>query len=94
MLTRPRRRKCAHPYDSYAITKLLSPWLHRMTIKVWLCEAVPNNWSEAVLLPLFKKGDKRICSNYRNISLINVVARVFGVILLKGFQCEREQRTN
>ncbi len=36
----------------------LGPWLHRMTNTVWLCEAVPNNSSEAVLLALFKKGDK------------------------------------
>ncbi len=61
--------------------------------KVWLCEAVPNNWSETVLLPLFKKGDKRICSYYRGISLIGVAAKVFGVILLKRFQYERDQRT-
>ncbi len=27
------------------------------------------------------------------ISLINVAAKVFGVILLKGFQYERDQRT-
>ncbi len=39
----------------------LGPWLHRVITKVWLSETVPNNWSEAVLLPLFKKGDKRIC---------------------------------
>ncbi len=36
----------------------LGPWLHRVITKVRLCEAVPNNWSEAVLLSLFKKGDK------------------------------------
>ncbi len=71
----------------------LGPWLLRGISKVWLCEAVPNNWSEAVLLPLFKKGDKRICSNYRDISLIDVAAKVFGVILLKRFQYERDQRT-
>ncbi len=29
---------------------LLGPWLHRGITKVWLCEAVPNNWSEAVIL--------------------------------------------
>ncbi len=37
--------------------EFLGPWLHRVITKAWLCEAVPNNWSEAVLLPLFKKGD-------------------------------------
>ncbi len=64
-----------------------------MITKVWLCEAVPNNWSEAVLLPLFKKGDKRICSNYRGISLIDAAAKVYGIILVKRFQFERDQRT-
>ncbi len=63
----------------------LGPWLHRVITKMWLCEAVPNNWIEAFLLTLFKKGDKRICSNYRGISLIDVAAKVFGVILLKRF---------
>ncbi len=49
----------------------LGPWLHRVITKIWLCETVPNNWSEAVLLPLFKKGDKQICSNYRELDHVN-----------------------
>ncbi len=64
-----------------------------MITKVWLCEAVPNNWSETVLRPLFKKGDTRICSNCRGISLLDVAAKVFGVIVLKRFQSERDQST-
>ncbi len=68
----------------------LGPWLNRVITNVWLCEAVPNNWSEAVLLPLFKTRDKRICSNYyRGISLFDVTAKVFDVILLKIFHYER-----
>ncbi len=31
----------------------LGPWLHRVITNACLCEAVPNNWSEAVLLSLF-----------------------------------------
>ncbi len=61
----------------------LGPWLHRVITKLWLCNAV--------LLRLFKKRDKRICSSYRCISLINVAANVFGVVL-KRFQSERDQR--
>ncbi len=71
----------------------MGPWLHWLLTKVWFCEAVPNNWSETILLPLFKKGDKRICSNYRGISLIDVAPKVFGVNLLKRFQSQRDQRT-
>ncbi len=64
-----------------------------MITKTWLCEAVPNNWSKAVLLPLFKKGDKRICSYYGGTSLIDVAVKVFGATPLKSFQPERDQRT-
>ncbi len=56
----------------------LNPWAYGCIgffTKVWLCEAAPNNWSEAVLFPLCKKGDKRICSNYRGIGLIDVAAK-------------------
>ncbi len=40
---------------------ILGPWLHWVITKVWLCETVSNNWSEAVLLPLFKKGGRQVC---------------------------------
>ncbi len=32
----------------------VGPWLYRVITKIWLCEAVPNNWNKAVLPPLFK----------------------------------------
>ncbi len=32
----------------------LGPWLLHVITKVWFSEAVPNNLSEAVFLPLFK----------------------------------------
>ncbi len=62
----------------------LGPWLHRVITQVWLFDAIPNNWSEV---------GKRICSNYRGISLIDVATKVFGVNLHKWFQSERDQRT-
>ncbi len=67
----------------------LGPWLHRVITKLWMCEAIPNNWSGTVLLPLFKKGDKRMCSNYGGICLIAVAVKVFGAILHKSFLSEK-----
>ncbi len=106
-LTRPLWMRCALPSHSISITEpleriasqrtftrlldSLGRWRHRVITNVLLCETVPNNSSEIVLLPLSKKGNKRICSNYRDISLIDV-AKVFGDIPLKRFQSERDQR--
>lgn len=38
---------------------------------MWERELMPEEWKEAVTVPLQKKGDKQICSNYREISLLN-----------------------
>ncbi len=46
------------------------PWLHQVLQEVWESETMPDDWSEAVIIPFFKKGDKRQCSNYRGISAI------------------------
>ncbi len=56
-----------------------------MITKAWL--------SKAVLIPIFKKGDNQLYSNYRGIRLIDAAAKVFGVVLLKRFQSERDQCT-
>ena len=71
----------------------LGPWLHQVILRAWESETLPNAWGKAVLLPIFKKGDKRICTNYRGISLIDVAAKVFSALILKRFQAERDKRT-
>ncbi len=82
------------PVEIYKVCiNSLGSWLHRAFCKVWLSETAPNNRNDAVLLPLFKEGSTRICCNYRGVSWIDVAAKVFSVILLKGFQSQEDQRT-
>ncbi|CAE1265760.1 unnamed protein product [Acanthosepion pharaonis] len=40
-----------------------------------------------------EKGDRKVCSNYRGISLLDVAAKTFAVLLLKRFQTARDART-
>ena len=42
----------------------------------------PQEWCRSIVLPLSKKGDMRLCSNYRTIALIPHASK----ILLKIFQ--------
>ena len=46
--------------------------------------SVPKEWKSAFIVPLYKgKGDHLECANYRGISLLSVVGKVYGTILIE-----------
>lgn len=57
-------------------------FMYRTCHWVWLEEVMPETWNESIIIPLPKKGDKTECSNYRRISLLNSVYKVFSKVLL------------
>ena len=50
--------------------------LHRLTILIWRQGKVPQQWKDAVIPVLHKKGDKTECGNYRSISLVSHAGKV------------------
>ena len=50
--------------------------LHRLTILIWRQGKVPQQWKDAVITVLHKKGDKTECGNYRGISLVSHAGKV------------------
>ena len=44
----------------------------------------PDQWKEANVTPVHKKNDKQIISNYRPISLLPILAKVFKMIIFKN----------
>uniref|UniRef100_A0A671XNI3 Endonuclease/exonuclease/phosphatase domain-containing protein n=1 Tax=Sparus aurata TaxID=8175 RepID=A0A671XNI3_SPAAU len=47
-------------------------WLTRLCSIAWQSGTVPLDWQTGVVVPLFKKGDRRVCSNYRGITLLSL----------------------
>ena len=43
---------------------------------------IPEEWCSATIIPLFKKGDRTRCGNYRGISLLDVCLKVYEKVLL------------
>lgn len=58
----------------YEITELVK--------QIWKDEKIPQDWNEAIIIPILKKGDKEVCSNYRGISLLNSTYKILSIIVL------------
>uniref|UniRef100_A0A674MGB6 Reverse transcriptase domain-containing protein n=1 Tax=Takifugu rubripes TaxID=31033 RepID=A0A674MGB6_TAKRU len=48
---------------------------------MWTLGAVPLDWQTGVVVPLFKKGDRRVCSNYKGITLLSLPGKVYSGVL-------------
>ena len=48
-----------------------------ITLKIVKYLVAPSDWKNAVIVPVYKKGSRLDCTNYRGISLMSVVGKVF-----------------
>ena len=55
--------------------------MHQLCNKIYQEEHVPVDWGKVIIVPLYKKSDKRDCGNYRGISLLSIPGKVFTKVL-------------
>jgi hypothetical protein len=60
---------------------IVVPFLTKLFNSLFEQGLFPEEWCRSVIVPLFKKGDVNSPENYRGISLLNVVSKVFTSIL-------------
>ena len=48
---------------------------------IWRHEEMPGAWDIGNIIPIHKKGDKTVCSNYRGIALLPVCYKVLALII-------------
>jgi hypothetical protein len=60
---------------------MLLPFLVQFFNHIFDRGVYPENWTESVILPLYKKGDVNNPGNYRGISLTDICSKIFGNII-------------
>ena len=43
---------------------------------------MPQQWKESIIVPVYEKGDKTDCSNYRGISLVSTTYKIIFNVLM------------
>ena len=66
--------------------------LRKLINRVWKEERVPKEWEIAMIVPIYKAGDKRECKNYRGISLIGTVCKLYEKIIEKRIRRQTEMK--
>ena len=56
-------------------------WLHVIFNMMWETGKAPEDWHKAVIVAIHKKESKKLCRNYRGISLLSIIGKVFLKIL-------------
>ena len=61
---------------------ILSPFLLKMYNRLFANGEYPRLWGEGIIVPIFKGGNPNEAGNYRGITLINIMGKIYSQILL------------
>ena len=61
-----------------------------LLLTVWSTGGVPQEWRNAQLVPIPKRGDLSLCDNWRGISLLEVVGKMAGRLIQNRLQSRAE----
>jgi hypothetical protein len=70
------------PAEEVQAGETLHSEIHMLMKLIWNKEELPHQWKNSIVVPIYKKGDKTECSNYRGISLLPPSYKIFSKILL------------
>jgi len=60
--------------------------MYEIVRQIWEAERIPEEWKEALIVPIYKKGDRDMCENERGIALGNATYKILVNIILEKFK--------
>jgi hypothetical protein len=58
--------------------------VHKLINSISNKEKLPEEWKESIVVSVYKKGDKMDCSNYRGISILLTMYKIFATSCCQG----------
>ncbi len=59
-------------------------WLAHLSSVAWRSGTVPLEWQTGMVVPIFRKREKRVCFNYQGITLLSLPVKVYSRVLEGG----------
>jgi hypothetical protein len=56
-------------------------WINLLIFNVWMQKEISQDWGKEIKVPIFKKGDRKACNNYRGVTLISQCAKLYEKII-------------
>lgn len=61
--------------------RLLAEHTLMLIVKIWNTETIPSDLRDALIVTIFKKGDRTDCGNYRGITILSIAGKILARIL-------------
>ena len=68
-------------YEIFKYVDSLHPLILQLYNRIFTIGHFPLQWTQGVIVPLFKKGRKDVASNYRGITLLDTLSKLFTKII-------------
>jgi len=68
--------------------------MYEIVRQIWEAERIPEEWKEALIVPIYKKGDRDMCENERGIALGNAAYKILVNIVLEKIKSYIEKITS
>ena len=66
--------------------------VHQLLQNIWRQEELPSKWKQGIIIKLPKKGNLKECKNSRGITLLSVVGKILGRIIIDRMRSGVDKR--